>query len=87
MGDPDYATLIQLMADAMMVVDLTGGICSANAAAGRLFRCPEEQLLGLHVEDLIPPPALQSQNASLKAPIHPNAETDGRRAGNLGLPP
>lgn len=66
MGDLDYETLIQLMADAMMVVDLTGGICSANAAAGRLFRCPEEQLLGLHVEDLIPP-RLRSSHKTLRS--------------------
>ncbi|CAH0351747.1 PAS domain S-box protein [Aquabacterium sp. CECT 9606] len=55
MGDPDYETLIQAVVDAMMVIDHSGGICSVNAAAGRLFRCEEGELLGLRVEDLIPP--------------------------------
>lgn len=55
MGDPDYETLIQAVVDAMMVVDHTGRIRSVNAAAGRLFRCEESELLELRVEDLIPP--------------------------------
>lgn len=65
MGDPDYETLIQAVVDPMMVVDHTGGIISVNAAAGRLFRCTEGELLGLRVEDLIPP-RLRSRHRDLR---------------------
>jgi PAS domain S-box-containing protein len=65
-GEPDYEALIQVVVDAMMVIDQGGQILSANAAAAHLFRCKKGDLPGLQVEDLVPP-RLRARHEQLRA--------------------
>ena len=50
-----FRSVLELAPDGLMVVDAQGVIRLANARCEQLFGFPREQLIGQHVEMLVPP--------------------------------
>lgn len=48
------AALVDLAPDGIMLIDVAGRIAFANRAAGDIFGCPREELVGGVVEEVIP---------------------------------
>ena len=83
-----YKTLFDSIADAMLLVDATGTIVEANAAALRLLSDSDEQLLGLKVEALLPK-TLRNQHANHRKDFFNNpskrAMAEGRNLFAINL--
>lgn len=74
------ALLVSAM-DAVMVLDVTGGITRVNPAAERLFGCTTEDLLGENFRDFLPPESVAQFNAFVK---ELDAQPEGR--GQFWIP-
>ena len=61
----DAATLLDAAPDALIVVDVDGRICAANAMAPAMFDLESASLVGLSVEELLPAP-IRSKHAQLR---------------------
>jgi len=56
LNDLSFRALFDAVVDAMLLVDDTGHVLLANPAAQQLFGYTQDELSGLAVEMLMPPP-------------------------------